>query len=262
MYYLGLDLGGTKMEAAVISERGLLISSERVLTHAQEGSAAVLERMFVLLDAVLSAAHLEAKQISGLGVGVPGAVDHATGIILDGRLHNGATGSAGEVGHMVLLHHGERCNCGNIGCWESISSGPAIAKEAMRRMHCGEESTLSSLAHPEKVTAEDVFAARERGDRLAIEVTERALYFLGLGIANLVNALNPERVVLGGGVAGVGELLITRVKSVVEQVAYGPAKSVKILPASLKAKAGVIGAAALAIGPVLPNNTFWVGQEP
>ncbi|MBT9157212.1 MAG: Glucokinase [Firmicutes bacterium] len=252
MYYLGLDLGGTKMEAAVISERGLLISSERVLTHAQEGSAAVLERMFVLLDAVLSAAHLEAKQISGLG----------GGIILDGRLHNGATGSAGEVGHMVLLHHGERCNCGNIGCWESISSGPAIAKEAMRRMHCGEESTLSSLAHPEKVTAEDVFAARERGDRLAIEVTERALYFLGLGIANLVNALNPERVILGGGVAGVGELLITRVKSVVEQVAYGPAKSVKILPASLKAKAGVIGAAALAIGPVLPNNTFWVGQEP
>ncbi|MBT9152606.1 MAG: Glucokinase [Firmicutes bacterium] len=208
--------------------------------------------MFVLLDAVLSAAHLEAKQISGL----------RGGIILDGRLHNGATGSAGEVGHMVLLHHGERCNCGNIGCWESISSGPAIAKEALRRMHCGEESTLSSLAHPEKVTAEDVFAARERGDRLAIEVTERALYFLGLGIANLVNALNPERVILGGGVAGVGELLITRVKSVVEQVAYGPAKSVKILPASLKAKAGVIGAAALAIGPVLPNNTFWVGQEP
>jgi len=107
-----------------------------------------------------------------------------------------------------------------------------------------------------------VFAARERGDRLAIEVTERALYFLGLGIANLVNALNPERVILGGGVAGVGELLITRVKNVVEQVAYGPAKTVKILPASLKAKAGVIGAAALAIGPVLPNNTFWVGQEP
>ncbi|MBT9177238.1 MAG: Glucokinase [Firmicutes bacterium] len=332
MYYLGLDVGGTKIAAAVVNKQGTTLSSLRTLTHESEGADAVLRRIFALLDDVLAHAQLTSSQISGLGVGVPGAVDEATGsihtmvnltgwsgfplrqrlvaryhvpvflgndanaaalgeymfgngagtrhllyitastgigggIVVDGNLLVGASGAAGEVGHMILEPHGQPCNCGNRGCWETISSGTAIAKSAAQKIRGGEESSILLFTDIENIQAEHVFQARNMGDSLATEVTDRAFYFLGLGITNLVNALNPERVVIGGGVAQIGEPLFTTVENMVRQSAYGPAKCVRILPALLGAETGVIGAAALAMGQaqgsglIRPEKFFRVGQE-
>ena len=314
MYYLGLDVGGTKIEAGIVDRLGNVMCRERVLTHAADGSHAVLNRIHNLLDGVLADLGPDRAQVGGLGVGVPGAVDEATGIIhtlvnltgwsgmplrdilhsryrlptfitndanaaalgeymfgngagfrhmlyitastgigggiiIDGNIVSGANGAAGEVGHMVLEPHGEQCGCGNRGCWETISSGTAIAKTARQRIMSGEKSLMTKLADIEAITAEHVFLAHDQGDALAAQVVDRALYFLGLGIANLVNILNPEGIVLGGGVTGAGQIVFSVVESVVQQLAYGPAKTVRIRPARLGAQAGVVGAAALAMKP-------------
>lgn len=164
------------------------------------------------------------------------------GIISNGQLINGANGVAGEIGHMILEPNGKECSCGKKGCWETISSGTAIAKEMFNEINMGRKSILS-----ENIKAEDVFAARELGDQLAIEITDKALDYLGIGIANLVNAINPKKIIIGGGVSKVGSLLFERVNKKVSELAFGPAKTVKILPSTLGDKEGVIGAATIAI---------------
>lgn len=167
------------------------------------------------------------------------------GIIQDGRLVHGAWGVAGEVGHMVLDPQGELCNCGNCGCWETISSGRAIARQVLRRIARGEQSMVTELAGGGEIKAEHVFQARQLGDELAAAVIRRALLYLGVGVANLVNVLNPERVVIGGGVANVGEVLFEPVRRQVRELGFGPAARAEIVPAALGKDAGVVGAAAL-----------------
>jgi len=312
MYYLGLDLGGTKTEVAVVNKNGTILSSKRILTLGEDGPEEVLERMYVLISEVTNEAKLNLKDILGMGIGVPGAVDHSKGsiyfltnlpgwtdfpikdllmskynipvtvnndanaaalaeytfgsgakvknmiyltvstgigggLIVNGALFNGAWGAAGEVGHMVLEVDGDECNCGSRGCWETISSGSAIVKGVVNRIKAGEKSKVTELVSLDEIRAEHVFRARAMGDVVSIEVTDRAMDFLGVGIANLVNVLNPEKVVIGGGVSKVGDLLFTRVRTRVKELAYGPANKVEIQPAYLGDKAGVIGAATLAM---------------
>lgn len=167
------------------------------------------------------------------------------GIIESGCLVRGAWGVAGEVGHMVLEPQGEICNCGNRGCWETISSGSAIAWQVRRRLAEGEQSLVTELAGGEEIRAEHVFKAKEMGDSLATDVIDRALEYLGIGVANVVNILNPQRVVLGGGVTNAGKVLFDPVRRKVREMGFGPAAQVEIVPATLGANAGVVGAAAL-----------------
>ena len=167
--------------------------------------------------------------------------------MLWGNLVRGFTGTAGEVGHMVLKPEGKRCNCGNLGCWETLSSGTAIASEARRYVAAGEKSLISDLAGGKAIKAEHVFQAYEQGDKIAGLVLDGALTYLGIGVANLVNITNPGKVVIGGGVAEAGQLVFAQIRSTVQKLGFGEAALTPILPAKLGGQAGVIGAALLAL---------------
>ncbi|MEO8435218.1 MAG: ROK family protein [Pyrinomonadaceae bacterium] len=173
-----------------------------------------------------------------LGTGVGG------GIILDGKLWRGADGTAGEVGHTsVDPLGGVRCKCGSTGCLEMFASATAIvrlAREALPR-------------HPHSILSGDGFSAKEvydvgmKGDTLAAEVLERMGAFLGIGIANLVNLLNPEVIVIGGRVANAWQLFADHMHREVLARAFSlPAQNVRIVPAECGDDAGLLGAARLA----------------
>ena len=171
------------------------------------------------------------------------------GLILGGRIHHGRDDGAGEVGHMTVLPDGPRCGCGRRGCWEALASGTAIARAAVEGLAGGGESRILELAggDPSAVDAALVARAAREGDALAWEVLERAFYYLAVGIVNLIHLLNPEAVVIGGGVAKMGEELFGPVRRMVAERAY-PAmvRDLPIVRAALGDRAGVIGAAMVA----------------
>ncbi len=158
------------------------------------------------------------------------------GIVLDGELYRGARGLSGELGHTIVLPDGPPCPCGKRGCLEAMASGPSIARAYQER--------LGPNAHD--VSAEDVFRASATGDTRATETIERAIRFLGIGVANAVNVLDPDVVVIGGGVARAGEALFGPLRETVQAFsAPSPPGAVPILPAALDDRAGVVGAIAL-----------------
>jgi len=150
------------------------------------------------------------------------------GIIIDGKVYTGSIGTAGEIGHMVIDPDGPKCGCGNRGCLESLAAGPAIAKMA------GQKNAL-----------EAELAAR-RGNKKAKNAIEKAAKYIGIGIANLNNILNPDIFVIGGGVSNMGRLLLDPVKHWAKQYSMDASrKSLIIVPAKLKNNAGVMGAIAI-----------------
>lgn len=173
-----------------------------------------------------------------LGTGIGG------GIIIDGKLYQGAVGSAGEIGHMTVDESGPACDCGNTGCLEVLASGKAIARDAVKRLESGEKSSLTDI---ESITAEDVVAAAKSGDALAREVLARASHYLGVGLVNVVNIFNPEMIIISGGLGEVGNLLLDPARDMVNERAFGiSARSVRIVPAELGNDAGIYGAAVYA----------------
>ena len=166
------------------------------------------------------------------------------GIILDSRLYLGAQGAAGEIGHMVIEAEGPRCACGNQGCLEALASGTAIAREARERLKAGEGSSLSSQ-NKERLTARMVHQAARQGDPLAREVIARAGQYLGIGLANIVNIFNPQKIVLGGGVARLGGLLLEPAEREMKARACPlPARGVEVVLSPLGDRAGLLGVAA------------------
>lgn len=171
------------------------------------------------------------------------------GIIVAGSLVRGVSGTAGEVGHMTIDPDGPRCHCGNTGCLEMLASGPAIARMAADAIRAGRSTTMLDLAggDPDSVTAKTVADAARAGDPLAGEIYERAGTYLGIGIANLLNLLNPARIIIGGGVSKAGSLLFDPARRTARQRAFErPARDAEIVPAGLGDDAGAIGAAATA----------------
>jgi len=171
------------------------------------------------------------------------------GIIIDGRLYFGSSGGAGEIGHTTVDVNGPRCNCGNIGCLEVLASGTAVAREAIRRTSHGEKSSLTEMVEGKtgNITAEKVSLAAQDGDPLALEVISKAASYLGAGMVNLVNIFNPEIIIIGGGMAKIGDLLLDPIRQVVKERAFRlPAQAVRIVPAQLGDDAGVFGAAIFA----------------
>jgi glucokinase len=179
-----------------------------------------------------------------LGTGIGG------GIIAGGKLYLGAVGGAGELGHMTIAADGPKCGCGNTGCLEMLASGRAVERDAIARLRRGEKSLLSEMVNGEieKITAEQVGAAARRGDHLALDVLSRAAYYLGIGMVNAVNIFNPETVVLGGGMAELGDILIEPGRRMVKERAFSISSgAVRIVTAHLGNEAGVYGAAAFAL---------------
>ncbi|MER3456667.1 MAG: hypothetical protein C4304_07260 [candidate division GAL15 bacterium] len=166
------------------------------------------------------------------------------GLVLDGRLYRGATDTAGELGHVVVDPQGPPCSCGRRGHLEGLASGPAIARWAAEQIRAG---CRSSLAGKEPLSARDVAVAAEEGDELAREAFRRAGTYLGLAVAGLVNLLNPEVVVVGGGVAQAGRWLFDPMLEAARSQAFDrPWRAVRVVPAALGDHAGLVGAAYLA----------------
>lgn len=170
------------------------------------------------------------------------------GIIANGQLVYGRDYSAGEIGHMIILPEGPLCGCGRRGCIEAIASGPAIAREARSRLEKGEKSVILEMVKgdPARLTAQEVAVAAGQGDKLALSVLDRAFRFLGLAIMNLIHLLNPEIIVIGGGVAKMGALLFDRINNCLKEQAFSHmVEGLPVVPAELHGRAGTMGMVAL-----------------
>ena len=184
-----------------------------------------------------------ARHVVGLtiGTGIGG------GIIIDGKLHHGASDVAGEIGHTTIDLTGRYCRCGNYGCLEAYASGPAIAQRAREALERDEVSALHRIVEGDlaRLTAATVYEAAKSGDALARELVRDTATFLGAGIANLLNVFNPDVVVIAGGVTQAGEPLFDPLRAEVRRRAFRPAvDACRIVPGELPGTAGVVGAVA------------------
>jgi glucokinase len=314
-YILGIDIGGTNIECALVDSKGNIKIRKSCPTETWKGSKAVLSNIISIANAVMREAKSKKHRVAAVGVGTPGAVDQKTGcviggaenipgwkgiplvpalkkefclptfasndvtlyalgeamfgagrgakeivclalgtgigggIITGGRIYRGAIDGAGEVGHMTVKLDGKRCNCGSFGCLERYASATAIAEMGREACKKDRKSLLLKLAggNVDEISARTVFDAAKKGDKTAKDITEKAGWFLGAGIANLINLLNPEMVIIGGGVAQAGGILLRIIRKAIRT--YGlriNTKKVKIVLGELKSDAGVVGAAALA----------------
>jgi len=189
---------------------------------------------------------LGAARGSRIAVGITVGTGVGGGVIIDGALYHGASDVAGEIGHTTIDSTGRRCKCGNYGCLEAYASGPAIAARAVEGVRSGEPSRLAAYAGGDltAVTAQVVYQAAHEGDAFALDVVRETAHFLGTGVANIVNILNPEVVVVCGGVTLAGEQLFEPLRREVTRRAFKPAVEVcRIVPGALPGTAGVLGAA-------------------
>lgn len=180
-----------------------------------------------------------------LGTGI------GAGFVSGGTLQRGANGFAGEAGHMVVDPRGPACPCGRRGCWERFASGSGLGRLARDAAEAGRAEAVVALADgdAQAVRGEHVTAAARAGDAGAIAVLEDFAWWVAVGVANLVNVLDPEVVVIGGGLAEMGDLLLAPVRGHYEQLVLAPTfrPAVPIVAATLGERAGAIGAALLAV---------------
>ena len=167
------------------------------------------------------------------------------GAIINGKLYRGNTANALEVGHMTIAKDGPRCGCGNVGCAESFASGTAIGNRAKEAVA---SKVVTSLKKYDNVTAKEVFIEAAAGDAEAKRILDNALYHLGITVGNIMTHLDPEKVVMGGGVINGGDIVLETVKKVVAERCLSVfVENCSIEKAKLGGQAGVLGAAALAI---------------
>jgi glucokinase len=165
------------------------------------------------------------------------------GIIADGRLYGGARGSAGELGHTIVDPNGPVCGCGNHGCLESLSSGTAIARRAAEAAEAGRSAALADIKGKEgRLSARLVAEAARAGDEAALAIYDEAGRYLGIALANVVNLLSPEAIVLGGGVMNSRDLFLETAERTLRELALDePLKYVRLESAELGDHAGALG---------------------
>jgi len=315
-FIVGIDLGGTNIAAGAMPLDGTReIAMRMIPTLAEGGAAAVVDRIAALVEDVIaqtrSETGAERSDFLGVGIGSPGPLDRARGVvivtpnlgwrdfplreevssrvnlpatldndancatlgefwcgaakggrnvvgmtigtgiggglILDGKLYHGASDAAGEIGHTTIDSTGRRCKCGNYGCLEAYTSGPAIAERAREVLDVDDDSILLQMVDGDakKITAQTVFEASKRGDRVALEVVRDTAHFLGVGVSNLINIFNPDTFVIAGGVTQAGDLLFEPLRAEVRRRAFKPSvDACRIVPGALPLSAGVVGAVA------------------
>lgn len=172
------------------------------------------------------------------------------GIILNGQIYKGASFSAGEIGHTTVDMNGPRCSCGNYGCLQSLVSGPAIARQAAQQIREGRASKLTDLCGDDldAITGEMVDRAARMGDELAREIFLQTGRYLGIGLANLINTLNPRKIILGGGVTNASDLFLDELNATIHERAMDtPAKAVSIVISRQGEYASAIGAVTIVL---------------
>ena len=178
-----------------------------------------------------------------IGTGIGG------GVVVDRKLRLGPYGAAGELGHQTIQLDGPLCGCGNHGCLEALASGPALVAEGVRLLQTGLAPVLYDIVSGNiaAITPKEMGVAARAGDSAVSDAIQRTGTFIGVGIANLVSALHPELVILGGSVAALGDLLLNPVRAAVrDRVRMFPVDDVHIKRSLLEERAGLLGGVALA----------------
>ena len=314
-YVVGVDLGGTKILAGLFDNSLECIGTAKVSTKSQRGVEAVVERIDRCVRDAVDEADLTLKQVAGVGIGAPGAVDFEAGtvifapnlegwkdvplkkelekhlglpvfvendanisvlgvhvaelkskprsvvgifvgtgigggLIVNGELYSGFNHTAGEIGHMVIDVNGPKCGCGNKGCFEAVASRTAIFQRIKAGVKDGEKTLLTEMLGDslEDMRSGDLRKAIRRGDKFVAKVIEQTAENIGIGVANLVNILGPEVVVLGGGVmeALADEMTSVIIKTAKDHAMPGTIKGVDVIASKLGDNAGITGAAVLA----------------
>ena len=312
---IGVDMGGTKILAAVVNAEGKILGTAKIPTKADKGASVVIDRIAHCIQKAVDKSRVARESIQAVGIGAPGPLDPGTGvvifapnlgwtdvplktelenrvgiptfvdndvnvgtlgehafgagkgvstlvgifvgtgigggIIMNGELFHGASKTAGEIGHIIVKAGGPRCGCGRRGCLEALASRTAITRQLQRAIvKKGKKSILPSLTGGDlKLIRSGVLAkALRRNDKLTVKVFKKATKYLGIGIASIVNFLNPEMIVLGGGVVeALDDSFLDAIADVVEAYALPNTLSgVQIVKARLGDDAGILGAAALA----------------
>ena len=174
-----------------------------------------------------------------------------SGLVINGKLVRGAANAAGEIGHIKLqMQDGPICGCGDTGCLEAFASGPSIVAMAQEYLKSGKSTKFREMAGVDgEITPYIVAKAAEAGDPVAKRIFEKTGYYIGMGLVSVINLLNPEKVIIGGGVAEAGDLLLEPIRKTIKERAMVIAgSSVEIVPAELGNSAGVIGASMLVEG--------------
>lgn len=306
---LGIDLGGTKIAAALVSPDLQILWEDKIPTEACSGVEGVLARILDLINRASACAVPAA-----IGLGIPGPLDRKAGtvinapnlgwhnvpaarlienavgipvllendanaaalgeqvfgagqgvsdliyvtvstgigggIVVNNHLVEGRNGAAGEIGHIKVMEGGPVCGCGDCGCVEAIASGTAITRTMIERLSRGEESLVRELVDGDlsRINMVIIGQAAKAGDPLAKEVIAVAMKYLGTTLANLVSIFNPGMVIIGGGVTNIGPLLFDPVCTEIRHKAFPTfADNLPIVPAALDGRAGVLGAAAVAL---------------
>jgi glucokinase len=311
--YIGCDLGGTNLRAAIVDvETGTVLHHMSIPTLAREGHDAVMTRMADLFLELISAAGMQKDEIGGIGIGVPGVLDlekgetlflpnlsgtwlHVPlretiaeltglptellndvraitygewrfgagrgvdtvvvfaigtgiggGLVLNGQLHLGIGGTAGELGHTTIDYNGPVCGCGNHGCLEAYASAPAIAAMGLKAVTQGLTTRIGEAADYDlnKITAKLIAQTALEGDEKAIDIYNRAGFYLGIAAANVCVAVGPRRIIIAGGVSQAGDLLLEPIRRTLrERVTVMPVEQVEVVQSQLGDNAGVVGVA-------------------
>jgi glucokinase len=313
-YLVGVDLGGTKILAGVFTTSLKCIGRAKMSTKADRGPETVIERVAHCVQDAVDECDLSLKQVRGIGIGSPGAIDSENGkvmfagnlgwkdvslkkeleehldlpvflqndcnvctlgvhevelegkprnmvgiflgtgigggLIIEGKLYSGFNRMAGEIGHMLLEINGPKCTCGNKGCWEALASRSALFRQVAQAVKEGQKTVLTSMLGDDlkDLRSGDLRKAIKQGDKFVEHIVEEAAKYTGIAVANLINILNPEVIVIGGGLMDAleNEMMPVVVETAREHAFPGADKGMKILASKLGDDAGITGAAVLA----------------
>jgi glucokinase len=315
MYSIGVDIGGTSIKSAFVTEKGDIIWRFTFRVDHAKSQEAIIAQLIDEIQKALGEHHLKAADIKGIGIGCPGSINSkkgtcdysnnlhwenlpvvalvekgtriackiandanaaalgeaiygvggkyrdlvlltlgtgvGSGLYLDGRLYEGNDGKGAELGHTLLVMNGRPCTCGRKGCLEAYCSVSALNADTKKAMQEHLDSAMWKFVSGQldSVNGLTAFECAKAGDKIAQEVVDQYLGFLGEGLLNVINAFRPEAIVLGGGLSGQKDALTVPLKKYLEERGYGfggeHSPKVDILVSSLGNDAGILGAAAL-----------------
>lgn len=301
-HFIGVDLGGTQLRAALVDRAGGILTARRVKTDREGGPEAIIAQIHTLIETVGD------HTTTTIGIGIPGSLDSAAGtvlgipalagwngvplarlvedraglpcvlendataaaigewhagagqgcahfvyitistgigagVVVDGRVLRGARGLAGEIGHTRIADASDICSCGQIGCWEAVASGTALGARARRAAVGDPTGAIATLAAQQPVSAYHVGIAARQGDATALALLKEEATWLGLGFVNAQHLYAPERIVMGGGLSSLLDLMLDDAEAVVRERLLPGFPPAPIVAAALGDDAGMIGAA-------------------
>ena len=314
MYRVGVDLGGTNIAVGVVDDDFNIVGRGKLKTNLPRPAQAIFADMSAAGRMAVADAGITMDQVASIGIGTPGSVNKATGmidfannldfnhvpakdmlvkslgcenvyidndancaalgealagagkgrdsfvaitlgtgvgsgIVIDGKLVNGVNYAAGEMGHMVIVVDGEQCNCGRRGCWERYASATALIAQTKDAMVQNQDSLMWKLVDDniDRVNGRTAFDAMRQGDETGKKVVARYIYYVSVGIINIINALQPEVICISGGISHEKDTLLQPIRTHIKRERYSiyPEKQTEICCAVLGNDAGITGAALL-----------------